>query len=294
MEALYQILNPDFLLRNSIYTSVLIGFACPLVGVFLVMRRLVFMGVALPQISSTGVAMALSLPMWLGFDLTEHGSHSAHALAFAGSIAFSLTAILVLAFLERRGRGQPEGRLGTAYVVASALSILLLSKNPYGEIGWLDMLKGEVITISNFDLVLTAATLALVIAALALFHKELLLVSFDREMAITLRKKVVLWDMLLYFLIGLTVSMAVLSVGPLIAFGFLLIPALMAHLFARNIHQFTILASLIGGAVAFLGFWIAYQYDLPIGPTDVVLLGMLYAVAWVTAKVLSGGLRQTS
>jgi ABC-type Mn2+/Zn2+ transport system permease subunit len=82
MESLYQILNPEFLLRNSIYTSVLIGFACPLVGVFLVMRRLVFMGVALPQISSTGVAMALSLPMWLGFNLTEHGSHSAHALAF--------------------------------------------------------------------------------------------------------------------------------------------------------------------------------------------------------------------
>ena len=144
----------------------LVGFACPLVGVFLVVRRLVFMGVALPQISSTGVAIALSLPLWLGFNLTEHGSHSAHTLAFVGSITFSLAAILVLAFLERRGRGQPEGRLGTAYVVAAALSILLLSKNPYGEIGWLDMLKGEVITISNFDLVLTAATLALVLAVL--------------------------------------------------------------------------------------------------------------------------------
>ena len=63
---LHQILSPDFLLRNSVYTSVLIGFACPLVGVFLVLRRLVFMGVALPQISSTGVAIALSLPLWLG------------------------------------------------------------------------------------------------------------------------------------------------------------------------------------------------------------------------------------
>ena len=67
METLGQILSPDFLLRNSVYTSVLVGFACPLVGVFLVMRRLVFMGVALPQISSTGVAIALSLPLWFGF-----------------------------------------------------------------------------------------------------------------------------------------------------------------------------------------------------------------------------------
>ncbi len=293
MEALYQILSPDFLLRNSVYASVLVGFACPLVGVFLVMRRLVFMGVALPQISSTGIAIALSLPLWLGFKLADHGSQSAHAFAFAGSTIFSLTAILVLAFLERRGHGLPEGRLGAAYVVASALSILLLSKNPYGEIGWLDLLKGEVITISNFDLVLTIATLTLVLAVLGLFHKELLLVSFDRVMAITLRKNVVFWDILLYLLIGLTVSMAVLSVGPLIAFGFLLIPALTAHLFARNMRHFTTLASLIGGTTAFLGFWIAYQWDLPVGPTDVVLLGVFYAIAGAIAKLLSGGPRQS-
>ena len=291
METLRLILSADFLLRNSIYTSIFIGFTCPLVGVFLVVRRLVFMGVALPQISSTGVAVALSLPLWLGFNLAGHGSQSAHTLAFVGSITFSLTAILMLAFLERGGRGLPEGRLGTAYVVASALSILILSKNPYGEIGWLDMLKGEVITISNFDLVLTAATLTIVIAALALFHKEILLVSFDREMALTLRKNVIFWDVLLFLLIGLTVSMAVLSVGPLIAFGFLLIPPLLAHLFAHNMRQFTVLASLIGGAVAFFGFWIAYQYDLPVGPTDVVLLGVLYAIVWAVNKLLHEGAR---
>ena len=286
MEIIYQIFSPDFLLRNSIYTSVLVGLVCPLVGVFLVMRRLVFMGVALPQISSTGVAVALSLPLWLGFNLSEHSSHSAHMLAFIGSITFSLVAIMALAFLERRGRGQPEGRLGTVYVVAAALSILLLSKNPYGEIGWLDMLKGEVITISNFDLGLTAAMLTLVIAVLGLFHKELFLVSFDREMAIILRKNVILWDVLLYLLIGLTVSMAVLSVGPLIAFGFLLIPALTAHMVARNMRQFTVLAPLIGGVAAFFGFCIAYKLDLPVGPTDVVLLGALYAVTWIIARIV--------
>jgi len=244
------------------------------------------MSVALPQISSTGVAVALSLPLWLGFNLSEHGSHSMHMLAFIGSITFSLIAILVLAFLERRGRGQPEGRLGTAYVVAAALSILLLSKNPYGEIGWLDMLKGEVITISNFDLGLTAAALTLIIVVMGVFHKELFLVSFDREMAMILRKNVIFWDVLLYLLIGLTVSMAVLSVGPLIAFGFLLIPALTAHQIARNMRQFTILAPLIGGVAAFFGFCIAYKLDLPVGPMDVVLLGALYAVIWIIAKII--------
>ena len=291
MEILHQIFSPDFLLRNSIYTSVLIGITCPLVGVFLVMRRLVFMGVALPQISSTGIAIALSLPLWLGFHMADYGSQSAHTLAFIGSMTFSLVAILMLAFLERRGRGQPEGRLGTAYVVAAALSILILAKNPYGEVGLLDLLKGEVITISDFDLALTAATLVLVIAALGLFHRELLLVSFDREMAVTLRKNVVFWDVLLYLLIGLTVSMAVLSVGPLIAFGFLLIPVLTAHAISRNMNQLMGLASVIGGAAAFLGFCIAYKLDMPVGPTDVVLLGLLYAIAWIVSMLLPRALR---
>jgi len=285
METLKEILAPDFLLRNSVYTSVLVGFACPLVGVFLVLRRLVFMGVALPQISSTGVAVALSLPVWLGLNVNNAEAH-AHTLAFAGSTVFTLAAMLVLAFLERRGRGSAEGRLGTAYVVATALSILLLSKNRVAEAGWLDLLKGEIITISNFDLALTAIALAGVLIVLGLFSKELLLVSFDRAMAATLGKNVLFWDAVLYLLIGMTVSVAVLSVGPLIAFGFLLIPVLTAHLFARNMKWFVILASMLGGLSSFLGFWLAYRWDWPVGPTDVVLLGVVYLFGLGVKKVI--------
>jgi ABC-type Mn2+/Zn2+ transport system permease subunit len=287
MESLRQILSPDFLLRNSVYTSVLIGFACPLVGVFLVLRRLVFMGVALPQISSTGIAIAFSVPMWLGLLQPEHAAHSEHVYAFVGSTVFSLGAILIMAALERRGTGSPEGRLGAAYVVAAALSIIILSQNRYGEVGWLDLMKGEVITIDNYDLALTGITLALVLAVLGLFHKEILFVSFDRAMAATLGKNIVFWDILLYLLIGLTVSMAVLSVGPLIAFGFLLLPALTSHLFARTMRQFTITASLLGGIASFLGFWIAYDWNLPVGPTDVVLLGVVYLLDFLLKKTWS-------
>lgn len=283
MQTLHQILSPDFLLRNSIYMSVLIGLICPVIGVFLVLRRLVFMGVALPQISSMGVAVALSCSLWFGFHPSEQNGH---ALAFLGSIVFSLAAILILALLEKRGHGMPEGRLGTLYVVAAALSILLLSKNPYGELGWLDILKGEIITVSNFDLILTAIILFLILGLLGLFNKELLLVSYDRVFAMTIGKRVIGWDVLLYLLIGLTVSMAVFSVGPLISFGFLLIPALTAHLFARNMRQLMIFSSLIGGLAAFGGFWLSYQWDLPVGPTEITLLGIMYAFVFVSQRIL--------
>jgi ABC-type Mn2+/Zn2+ transport system permease subunit len=77
----------------------------------------------------------------------------------------------------------------------------------------------------------------------------------------------------------------VLSVGPLISFGFLLIPPLTAHLFARTMRQLTVFASVIGGVASFIGFWIAYQWDLPVGPTDMVLLGFIYAFGFAVQKL---------
>lgn len=281
MEILREILDPGFLLRNSVYMSLLVGLACPLVGVYLVLRRLVFMGVALPQVSSCGIAFAFALHAW-GF--VPHTEGSEHSLAFAGSSLFTLTAILMLTVLERRARGMIEGVIGTVYVLAGAWGILLLVKNPYGEHGLLDRLKGEIIAISNGELMGTGLAFVVVVATLWLFQKEFLLVSFDRDMATTLRKNVLFWDGLLFGLIGVTISMSVLSVGPLVTFGFLLVPPLTAHLFARTMRQFALLASLLGGLSAFAGFWIAYRFDLPVGATDVALLGGVYGVGLVVKR----------
>ena len=60
---------------------------------------------------------------------------------------------------------------------------------------------------------------------------------------------------------------------------------------SRNIRQLMVLASLIGGVAAFIGFYIAYRWDLPVGPTDVVLLGVVYAAAWIVSMLLPASLR---
>jgi ABC-type Mn2+/Zn2+ transport system permease subunit len=282
METLTALFDP--LSRYPLMISVLVGLACPLVGRYLVLRRLVFMGVALPQVSSCGIAFAFSLHAWGKIPHLEQGES---ALAFAGSTVMTLGAILLLSILERRARGFVEGRVGTLYVLAGAWSILLLVKNPYGEHGLLDRLKGEIIAVSGGDLAVTGVTYALVLLFLWLFGKEFLLVSFDRDMAVTLKKNILFWDLLLFGLIGITISMSVLSVGPLVTFGFLLIPSLTAHLIAGSMRQFALLSSLIGGVSGFAGYAIAYKLDLPVGPTDVVLLGIVYGAVFVIQKVLA-------
>ena len=153
----------------------------------------------------------------------------------------------------------------------------------------MELLRGEIIAVSTADLILTAITFGLVVIGLIVFQKEFLLVSFDREMAVTLKKRVMAWDTFLFTLIGLTISVSVLSVGPLVAFGFLLLPPLIAYQFAQTMRQFAVAASVIGGGTAVLGFCIAYRRDLPVGPTDVALLGVLYAMAFGARKLLARG-----
>src|SRR6185369_17807154 len=102
MDTLREILSPDFLLRNSIYISLLVGLVCPLVGVYLTLRRLIFMGVAVPQISSCGIAFAFALQAW---GVIPHVHESEHRLAFFGSTFFTVPTILLLSQLVRRGGG---------------------------------------------------------------------------------------------------------------------------------------------------------------------------------------------
>lgn len=284
MELLHEIFSPDSLSRNSVYVSLLIGLVCPLVGTYLVLRRLIFMGVALPQISSCGIAFAFALHAW---HLVPHleGS-SENALALGGSTLFTLAALFILTLLQRRSSGLAEARIGTAYVLAGAASILLLVKNPYGEHGLLDRLRGEIIAVSNTDLIMTAVAFGIVAVLLVVFRKEFLLVSYDPEMAVTLRKNVLGWDSLLFLLIGLTISMSVLSVGPLVTFGFLLIPPLIARAVARNMRQFAVIGCVVGVISALVGFCLAIQWDVPVGPTDVALLGAIYLLVSVGKLVV--------
>ena len=176
METLREILDPHFLLRNSVYIGLLIGLICPLVGIFLVVRRLIFMGVALPQVSSCGIAFAFALHSWHLIPHLEESSE--HGLALVGASVFTLGTLVLLAFLDRKQRGSTEGRIGTVYVLAGAWSILLLLKNPFGEHGLLERLQGKIIAVSNFDLGLTAIIFFVVLLCLIWFQKELLLVSY--------------------------------------------------------------------------------------------------------------------
>lgn len=282
MTTLLEMLSPDFLLRNALLGSILVGLVCPLVGVYFVLRRMIFLGVALPQLSAAGVAFAFLVRSLAG--VHQHGEAAERVLAMIGSLGFAFVGLVVLAALERQGRETLEARIGVAYAFAAAASILFVAADPYGEAEMTHLLKGDIVTTTGTSLRLLAGVLGAVVVVLVALRKELLLVSFDREMALVLGKRAGLWDAVLYLLIGVTISFGVMTAGPLVTFGFLVVPPLTARLVTRHMLTFSIVAAGLGASTAFVGFYLAYRLDLPLGPTDVgVAIVVLLIVAGLRA-----------
>jgi ABC-type Mn2+/Zn2+ transport system permease subunit len=294
MTTLVEILRPDFLLRDALVGSVLVGLVCPLVGTYFVLRRMIFLGVALPQLSAAGIAFA-----FLAYRLTvgphEHGGLGERTLAMIGSFGFTIGGLLLLATLERRGREAVDARIGLTYAIAASLTILFLASDPRGDAQMVNLLKGDILATTATSLRVVEVVLAGVVVVLLVFRKELLLVSFDRELALVFGKRVWLWDGLLYLVMGVAISLGVTTAGPIVAFGFLVVPPLTARLVTRHMLTFSLAASGFGGASAFGGFYLAYRADLPLGPTQVALAaGVLVVVAGLTTLRQAIGRRQSA
>ena len=283
-----EILSPSYVLRNALYGGVITGMVLPLIGILMYARRMVFLGVTLPQLSATGIAIAIFWHVTF-HEQTPH--HSDFLMALLGSTVLTTFVLVLLAGLERRGGGLIEGRIGAVYVLAGAGTILLLASERIPEVGVIQLLRGQIIAISDTDMVILLIFYSLVGAMLWFFRKELMLVSVDRDLALSMGKKVWVWDLLLYVLAGLTISLGVLMVGPLLTFGFLLVPTMIAFRLATRFHVVPLMASILGAFIAFSGFIVSYQLDWPTGPTDAILgcilLGLVVFIQWV-GRVMRG------
>ncbi len=261
----------DFLFRNAIAGGLLVGILCGVLGVYVILRRFALLGVALPQASAAGIAFT--------FLATRH-QHAAgagtHVLALLGSVGFTFAGLALLTLSGRRSRIPEDGRIGALLAVASAGTVLFVAANPGGDFEVTSLLRGELLAISDRDLVVLAAASRVTGVLFLLFRREILLASFDPDFARTLGKSPVNADALLYSLLGIAISLGVMTVGPLVVFGFLTLPALFALRVAPRLGAAFAIAALVAAASSLGGFAIAYRADLPAGPVDVVLAAALW------------------
>ena len=261
------------LFREALYGTVVIALACSVLGVYVVLRRIVFVGAALAQLSSAGIALGLFLSgQGLLLGLAEQ--------PIALSLLLTLAGVLFFGSGSGRGRVPPDATIGVTYAVAGAVGILLIAKAAHGEAHDI-FLQGNILGITRADTLTLLATAIPVLLVHLVFYKEFLFISFDRETARTLGFKVEFWNMFLYFTLGLVIAFAMQFAGVMLVFNFLVLPAVTGLLVARSMAG-TFAVSIISGLIAAIaGFTLSIPFDLPSGPTIIAVSGALAVMAFL-------------
>jgi zinc transport system permease protein len=270
----------------SILAALVAAGLCGYLGFFVVTRRVAFVSAALGQISGLGVAFGFLLGSFTGRD--PHTPTPFYldpvliALVLSGVIAALLSTVANLK------RTPPESMVAFAYLAASALTLLVLASprivQEAHEVG--DLLFGNTVAVRHEHLVELIVVAAIVLVSHVFLFKDLLFISFDREMAHTLGMPVVALDLYLHLCVGVVVAVATRAVGALPVFGFLVLPA-GAALLAFESVWLIISVSVIGALLAAsFGFYLSFIHSLPTGPMMVLCLAAYWPIAgaafWIT------------
>ena len=260
------------LFTESIIGALIVAVGCSVVGVYLVLRRIVFVGAALAQLSSAGVALAILLQS-LGFSLAfvTDPLVLSFAVTLAGTSFFGLRA--------STGELPPDAGLGVVFVVAGAIAVLFLARSAQADIYDL-FFGGDVLLIPVEQVFTLAAVIGPVLLVYYLLNKEFLFVSYDDEMASTLGFRVTRWNVGLFATFGVVITLSIRTVGVLLAFAYLVLPALIGMLTGDRLPRVfagAVLSAVLG---TLAGFVASVYLDLPSGATIIATLGGLLLIVF--------------
>jgi len=249
-------------------------------GVHVVERGVIFVDLSLAQIAALGATIAILLPFTEG---DPHGPWTywiSLVFTFIGAAVFSTIRV-------RRARIPQEAIIGISYAVASAASILAMSKATSESEHLKDMLVGNILAVSWSE-VLNMAVLYLVIGVFHyVFRRRFLAISMNHERAETEVRKIRLWDFLFYASFGFVVTSSVAIAGVLLVFCYLIVPSVAAMLYSDRIGRRLAIGWTMGTIVSALGIYLSVQLDLPTGATMVCTFGaVLILMALVRPLIL--------
>ena len=258
-------------------------------GVHVVERGVIFVDLSLAQIAALGAAIALLLPVTGG---------DAHAPAvYWISLGFTFIGALVFSTIRgHRARIPQEAVIGICYAVASAATILAMSKATSESEHLKDMLVGNILAVSWPEVGETAALYGAIGLFHYLFRKQFLAISMNPEQASQSGMAVAFWDFLFYASFGFVVTSSVAIAGVLLVFCYLIVPSVAAMLYADTIGKRLAVGWTMGTVVSALGVYLSLRLDLPTGATIVctfgVVLALLAAVRpWVRPLLARAGPR---
>lgn len=268
LQFLADVANPQLaFLPRALAAAVCASVLCAVVGCFVVLRGMAFIGDAVAHAVFPGVAVAFAL----------HAS-----VLLGGAVAGALVAILI-AVLSQRRTIKEDAIIGIVFAAAFALGLVIISRVEGYTASLSAFLFGSLTGVSPRDLAVSGITGVLIIAVMVALRPWLTAVALDRETARAMHLPVAALDLALYLCVTAAVVVSVQTIGNILVIALLVTPASAARLFTDNLETMMVLAALIGVAGSVLGVWLAWSFDSPTGATIVLCVTAIFGLSWLFA-----------
>ncbi len=256
----------SFIVR-ALIAAVLVGIVGSVLGTYIVLRGMAFLGDALAHTILPGVVIAF-LFGW--------------PLAVGALIAGVLTALGIGALTERGGIRE-DTAIGVIFAGSFALGVALLSRSGSYTVDLAHFLFGNLLAVSAADLWLIASLGGLVLLSIALFYKEFLVISFDLTLATTLRLSTRFFRYLLLLLIAVTIVVSLQVVGIALMLAVLVTPAATASLLTHRLPPMMALSAALGALSGIIGLYLSFYLNIASGPAVVLVATLFFTLAYLFA-----------
>ncbi len=242
-------------MRYALLVGLLVGLVCPVMGTYLVVQRLGLLG----DVVAHGVLPGLTIAHFLQLPL------------ILGAFSFGMISTLLIAWIQEQSRVKADTAMAIAFSSFFSLGIVLITQLRT-QLDLEALLFGDILRITQADLVQVSAIAAGVLLAVKLFYKELLFFTFDRDgaAAVGLPVRWIHWNLMAA--ITLTIVAGINAVGVILVIALMVTPAATAYLLVQELHWMMILGSTLGMLGSGLGMYVSYYWNLPCGPAIALIL----------------------
>lgn len=268
MEILLEPFQYDFMLR-SFAAAVMVGIVCSVIGTFVVVRSMAFLGDALAHAVLPGIAIAYIF----GGNLT------------VGAMVAAVLVAIGISLLSDQEEIKEDTAIGIFFTAALALGIALISTIRTYAVDLTHILFGNVLGVTDADLRFIFITAAIVLLIVIVFFRYFQVVTFDPVMAKTLQWNVKLIRTILLVLIAGTITISINTVGSGLVTAMLITPAATALMFTRKLETTMLAAAGIGAASGFLGLYISYFLNISSGASIVLVATLFFIIVYLQHRL---------
>jgi manganese/iron transport system permease protein len=254
-------------MQRGVLASTLVGVLCAVVGCYVVLRGMAFLGDALAHAILPGVAIAYLV----GGNL------------LLGALVAAIAVAIGVGFLSRQGTLKEDTAIGILFAAALSLGVLLISSIRTYAVDLTHIMFGNVLGVSTEDLILTVVLGALVLGTIGFLYREFLVISFDPVLAATLRMRAERLRIFLLILLALTIVVSMQTVGVGLVAAMLVTPGAAAYLLTRRLPAMMIVAGFIGAVSSAVGLYLSFYLSVASGAAVVLTATLIFLLAFLFA-----------